>query len=76
MNLQDEIDRGIFMPVQIYPMFETALRAAAGRTIDEHRDHLGRLWADLSDGRRRQPVRLDPRCEDPRRDHDGDETTG
>ena len=49
MSLQEEIDRGIFMPVQVYPMFETALRAAAGRSIDEHRDHLGRLYAGLSD---------------------------
>jgi acetyl-CoA C-acetyltransferase len=48
MNLQAEIDRGIYMPVQIYPMFETALRAAAGRSVDEHRAHLGRLWSDLS----------------------------
>jgi acetyl-CoA C-acetyltransferase len=48
MNLQAEIDRGIYLPVQVYPMFETALRAAAGRSLDEHRDHLGRLWSDLS----------------------------
>jgi len=48
MNLQEEIDRGVFMPVQVYPMFETALRAAAGRSIDDHRDHLGRLYSGLS----------------------------
>jgi acetyl-CoA C-acetyltransferase len=29
-------------------MFETALRAAAGRSVDEHQAHLGRLWSDLS----------------------------
>ena len=32
MNLPEETARGLYMPVQIYPMFETALRAAAGRT--------------------------------------------
>ena len=49
MNLQEEIDRGIYAPVQVYPMFETAIRAAAGRSIEEHTDHLGRLWSGLSE---------------------------
>lgn len=49
MNLQAEIDRGIFMPVQVYPMFETAIRAAAGRSVDDHQAHLGRLWSGLSE---------------------------
>lgn len=49
MNHPIERERGIWQPVQIYPMFETALRAEAGRSIDEHRRHLGRLWADLSE---------------------------
>ena len=48
MNLEAETSRGIYMPVQIYPMFETAIRAAAGRSVDEHREHLGRLWSGLS----------------------------
>ncbi|MFK8025915.1 MAG: acetyl-CoA acetyltransferase [Ilumatobacter sp.] len=48
MNLPAERDRGIVMPVQIYPMFETALRAEAGRTVEEHQAHLGRLWSALS----------------------------
>jgi acetyl-CoA C-acetyltransferase len=43
-----ERERGIMMPVQIYPMFETALRAAAGRTVDEHQAYLGELWSGLS----------------------------
>ena len=48
MNQPEETERGIYMPVQVYPMFETALRAAAGRTVDEHQQHLGELWSDLS----------------------------
>jgi acetyl-CoA C-acetyltransferase len=55
MNLQAEIDRGIYLPVQIYPMFETAIRAASGRSIEEHREHLGRLWSDLSEVAARNP---------------------
>jgi acetyl-CoA C-acetyltransferase len=55
MNLEAETSRGLYLPVQIYPMFETAIRAAAGRTIDEHRDHLGRLWAGLSEVAARNP---------------------
>jgi len=32
-------------PTHIYPLFETALRAAAGRSVDEHQRALGALWA-------------------------------
>ena len=49
MNLPAETERGIYMPVQVYPMFETALRAAAGRTPEDHLAHLGSLWSDLSE---------------------------
>ena len=48
MNLPEERERGLVMPVQIYPMFETALRAAAGRSVDDHQAYLGALYADLS----------------------------
>jgi acetyl-CoA C-acetyltransferase len=49
MNAPAETDRGLFMPVQVYPLFECALRAAAGRSVAEHADHLGRLWSAFSD---------------------------
>jgi len=48
MNHEYELSRRIVAPIQVYPMFETALRAAAGRGIDEHNAHLGRLWSDFS----------------------------
>jgi acetyl-CoA C-acetyltransferase len=48
MNHPHERELGIVMPVQVYPMFETALRAEAGRTVEEHQAHLGALWSDLS----------------------------
>ena len=44
-----EIARGIFLPVQVYPMFETALRAAAGRTVDEQQVLATELWARFSE---------------------------
>lgn len=49
MSMQAEIDRGIYMPVQVYPMFESAIRAAAGRSVEDHRRHLGRLYSGLSE---------------------------
>ena len=36
------------MPVQVYPLFESALRAAAGRTQEEHLVHVSELWAGFS----------------------------
>jgi len=44
----EEVRRGIYMPVQVYPMFETALRAAAGRGIDEHQRHISELYERFS----------------------------
>ena len=55
MNLDAEIERAIGLPVQFYPMFETAIRAASGRSVDEHRAHLGQLYAGLSEIAARNP---------------------
>ena len=44
-----ELARGIFMPVQVYPMFESALRAHDGLTLDEQRDRTAQLWARFSE---------------------------
>ncbi|MEY2431853.1 MAG: acetyl-CoA C-acetyltransferase [Acidimicrobiaceae bacterium] len=43
-----EMSRGIIMPVQVYPMFEQALRAAAGRSIEEHLVRISELWSRFS----------------------------
>src|SRR3954449_6586193 len=48
MNHPVETGRGIVMPVQVYPMFETAVRAAAGETVDEHQVKISELWARFS----------------------------
>jgi len=43
-----ELRHGLFLPVQIYPLFENALRACRGRTPQEHLRALGTLYAGLS----------------------------
>lgn len=49
MNHPDEIARGLVMPVQVYPMFESAIRAAANRQPEEHQRVISELWSRLSD---------------------------
>jgi acetyl-CoA C-acetyltransferase len=44
-----ELARGIAMPVQVYPMFEQALRIAARRSIDDHIVRISELWARFSE---------------------------
>ena len=55
MSHPDELARGIAMPVQVYPMLETALRAAAGETVEEHQVKVSELWARFSDVASRNP---------------------
>ena len=49
MSHPAERARGVVMPVHVYPMFETALRAAAGRTVEEQSRVASELWARFSD---------------------------
>ncbi len=44
-----EAERGVYLPVQIYPMFETAIRAAAGRDPEEHLVRVSELWSRFSE---------------------------
>ena len=44
-----EIERKVVLPIEIYPMFETALRAAHGMTVEQHRAHVGALWSRFSE---------------------------
>ena len=43
-----EAAHGMTLPVRVYPLFENALRAAAGRSLAAHRAHVGRLCAGLA----------------------------
>lgn len=48
LNHPAELERGVMMPVQIYPIFETALRAAAHRDLDDHLGRISELWSRFS----------------------------
>src|SRR6266536_109183 len=43
-----EMAHAAIAPTQIYPLFETALRADAGRTVDEHQREVSELWATFA----------------------------
>ncbi|MGH9097462.1 MAG: hypothetical protein ACRDWB_08560, partial [Acidimicrobiales bacterium] len=40
-----EADRGLGVAVNVFPLFENALRAEAGRRLDQHRGWIAELWA-------------------------------
>lgn len=44
MSTEFEMARGMEMPINFYPLFESAIRHARGETIDEHRDRVAALW--------------------------------
>jgi acetyl-CoA C-acetyltransferase len=48
LNHPAEIARHVYMPTQVYPLFEQALRYAAGRSVDDHLVHVSELWAGFS----------------------------
>lgn len=43
-----ELAHSILLPTQCYPLFETALLHASGRTVTEHTAFLGELWSRFS----------------------------
>jgi acetyl-CoA C-acetyltransferase len=45
---EHEVAQGFMLPTQIYPLFENALRARAGRGVDAHAAMLGELCSRLS----------------------------
>ncbi|MFV0259566.1 MAG: acetyl-CoA acetyltransferase [Acidimicrobiales bacterium] len=49
MTTEFEKSRGMEAPINFYPVFESALRAAHGLTIEEHRDQLAALWAGFNE---------------------------
>ncbi|MGF1597600.1 MAG: acetyl-CoA acetyltransferase [Acidimicrobiales bacterium] len=44
-----ETSRGMEAPVNFYPLFESAIRADRGETIEEHRDRVAGLWARFNE---------------------------
>jgi acetyl-CoA C-acetyltransferase len=43
-----ETAHGALAPTSVYPLFETALRGAAGRGVDEHQRAVSELWATFA----------------------------
>jgi acetyl-CoA C-acetyltransferase len=51
---------GLARPLDYYPLFENALRAAAGRTIEAHTARIARLWSRFSRVARGNPYAWSP----------------
>jgi acetyl-CoA C-acetyltransferase len=49
LSSEHETALGLTMPVQLYPLFEQALRITAGRTVDEQLDRAAGLWSRFSE---------------------------
>lgn len=49
MGRADAVERGGEMPRNTYAVFESALRAGAGETLDDARDRAASLWAGYSE---------------------------
>ncbi len=45
MQTEFEQSRGMVNPINFYPLFDSAIRADRGESIDQHRDRLAELWA-------------------------------
>jgi acetyl-CoA C-acetyltransferase len=45
---QGEVDYGLRMPTEVYPIFENALRARRGLDLDAHRSRIGQLMSRFS----------------------------
>jgi acetyl-CoA C-acetyltransferase len=40
-----ELERGFAAPINVYPMFEVAIRHARGESVESHRRRISELWA-------------------------------
>lgn len=49
MSSEPELARGIRAPIQLYPIFENALRYHRGETIEDHLKRISELWAGFSE---------------------------
>lgn len=49
MSTEFEMQRGMMMPINYYPLFESAIRAKNGETIDAHRTRVTELWSRFND---------------------------
>ncbi len=52
---EPEVKHGANFPVRVYPLFENAIRAHQGRSLEEHRRYLGELCARFAAVAREHP---------------------
>jgi acetyl-CoA C-acetyltransferase len=60
-----EQERGLNRPINVYPLFENALRAEKGEGIDEHQIRVSEMWARFSDVAAGNPYAWFPRARSP-----------
>ncbi len=48
MSCDAEVARGVLAPIQMYPIFENAVRYARGESIQAHRARVSKLWSGFS----------------------------
>ena len=65
LNHPAETSKGIVLPSQLYPVFECAVRAAAGRTVDEHVERIAELWSRFSEVAAANPFAWSPEAMTP-----------
>ncbi len=65
-----EMQRGVILPVHAYPLFENALRAANGWTLEEHAARIGALWSRFSEVAAANPDAWIRKARTPDRDRD------
>jgi acetyl-CoA C-acetyltransferase len=57
-----ELARGLDRPITVYPLFENALRAAAGEAIADHQRTVSEMWARFSEVAAGNPYAWSPRA--------------
>ena len=60
-----EASRGLLMPVQVYPIFENAIRIAAGEPVEDHQVRVSEMWSRFSGVAARNPHAWDQRFHSP-----------
>ncbi|MCK6554615.1 acetyl-CoA acetyltransferase [Candidatus Binatia bacterium] len=60
-----EMTHGLQLPVQIYPLFENALRARTGLSLAAHRERIGALYSRFSEVAARNPGAWFPHARNP-----------
>jgi acetyl-CoA C-acetyltransferase len=61
-NTEAEAAVGMIAPIMAYPLIENAIRAAAGRTPQEHLRAIASLWSRFSDVAATQPAAWTPKA--------------